>query len=200
MPLQHSRVLPRRATLAVAILGACAASAGCSTRQVVDPLEGSTAQRLVTYSIDRFVEELLAQPELVELAGETVRLDVHFLRGHPLGRYSERLIDAQLQLTHGIRVAGPDDASTTELDVFFNSMGTDNDEFGLTVPTGVVFPGGSDLNLLALDMYHGITEGYAVIRSDDGGSIRKTERVLARVRRDNVSTPIIDFPINQLED
>ena len=49
-------------------------------------------------------------------------------------------------------------------------------------------------------MYHGITEGYAIVASADGGSIRQTERVLARIRRDNVSTPVIDFPLNQLED
>jgi len=39
-------------------------------------------------------------------AGETVQPGVHFLEGHPLEDYSERLFDAQLQLTHGIRVAG----------------------------------------------------------------------------------------------
>ena len=193
--------LPRRpGVLAVAILGTCVAVAGCSTRQVVDPLEGSTAQRLVTYSLDQFVDELLAQPEIAEMAGEVVRLDVHFLLGHPLGRYSERLIDTQLQLTHGIRVAAPDESATTQLDVFFNSMGTDNDAFGLTLPTLGLTPGASTINVLALDMYHGITEGYAVVRSEQGRSIRKTKRVLARIRRDNVSTPIIDFPINQLED
>lgn len=173
--------------------------ASCSTRQVVDPLSGSTAQRLVTYSLDQFIEELLAQPEIVAIAGETVQLGVYFLREHPLADYSERLIDAQLQLTHGIRVAGPGETSAAELDVFFNSMGTDNDAFGLSVPTLGLTPGASSINLLALDMYHGITEGYAVVRSEEGGSIQKTETLLARIRRDNVSTPVIDFPINHLD-
>ena len=173
--------------------------AGCSTRQVVDPLEGATAQRLVTYSLDRFIEELLAQPEIVALAGETVRLDVHFLQEHPLIDYSERLIDTELQLTHGIAVAGPDDPSVAELDVFFNSMGTDSDDFGLSIPTLGLTPGRDSIPVLALDMYHGITEGYAVIRSEADGSIEKTERLLARIRRDNVSTPVIDFPVNQLD-
>ena len=173
--------------------------AGCSTRQVVDPLEGSTAQRLVTYSIDQFVDELLAQPDIVALAGETVQLGVHFLAGHPLTRYAERLIDAQLQLTHGIRVVGANESPAAELDVFLNSMGTDNDEFGLTLPTLGLTPGSTTINVLALDMYHGITEGYAVIRSEEDGGIRKTERLLTRIRRDNVATPVIDFPINQLD-
>ena len=199
MSPQHPQDRPRPGALVVALAAAGTAVAGCSTRQVVDPLEGSTAQRLVTYSLDQFVEELLAEPEIVALAGETVRLDVHFLRGHPLGAYSERLIDTQLQLTHGIEVADPGDSAAVELDVFFQSLGTDNDQFGLTLPTLGLTPGSESINVLALDMYHGITEGYAVIRSEEGGAIERTERVLARVRRDNVSTPVIDFPINQLD-
>ena len=199
MSFQHSRDRRRPGIPVVALLTACAAAAGCSTREVVDPLAGSTAQRLVTYSLDRFIEELIEQPEIVALAGETVRLDVHFLRKHPLVAYSERLIEAELQLAHGIRAAAPGDSPAAELDVFFNSLGTDNDEFGLSVPTLGLTPGSDSINVLALDMYHGITEGYAVIRSEEDGSIRKTERLLARVRRDNVSTPVIDFPINQLD-
>ena len=199
MSLQHSRRPSRRGALSVALVAACAAAAGCSTRQVVEPLSGSTAQRLVTYSLDQFVEDLLAQPEIVALAGEPVRLDVHFLRGHPLGDYAQRLIDAQLRLTHGIRTARAGESAATELDVFFNSLGTDNDSFGLSVPTLGLVPGSDSVDVLALDMYHGITEGYAVIRSQEGEAIERTERVLARVRRDNVATPVIDFPINQLD-
>ncbi len=199
MSIQYSHNPLNRSLLAVALLTTCVMAAGCSTRQVVDPLSGSTAQRLVTYSLDQFVEELLAQPEIVAMAGETVQLGVYFLREHPLADYSERLIDAQLQLTHGIRVAGPEESTSVELDVFFNSMGTDNDSFGLSVPTLGLTPGASSVDLLALDMYHGITEGYAVVRWEEGGSIQKTERLLARIRRDNVSTPVFDFPFNQLD-
>jgi len=136
----------------------------------------------------------------VALAGQRVQLGVYFLEEHPLTDYSQRLIDTQLQLTHGIGVADAGEPSAAELDVFFNSMGTDNDQFGLTLPTLGLTPGASSIDLLALDMYHGITEGYAMIRSAADGGIQKTERVLARIRRDNVSTPIINFPINQLED
>ena len=174
--------------------------AGCSTREVVDPLAGSTAQRLVTYSLSQFIEELIEQPEIAEMEGESVRLGVHFLSEHPLMEYATRLITTQMRLTHDIVVAAPDESPELELDVFFNSIGTDNDDFGLSVPT-LGFGGSADsVNILALDMYHGITEGYAIVTSADNDGIRKTERVLARVRRDNISTPVIDFPLNQLED
>lgn len=188
----------RQICFAATLLSACIL-ASCTTRQVVDPLAGSTAQRLVTYSLDQFIEELLSQPEIAAMAGETVQLHVHFLREHPLVQYSERLINAQLQLTHGIRVARADESTPLELDVFFTSMGTDNDDFGLSVPSLGLVPGSDTVSILALDMYHGITEGYAVVRSAADGSISKTETLLARIRRDNVSTPIIDFPINQLD-
>lgn len=190
---------PHRGLVIVAILSTFV-MAGCSTRQVVDPLSGSTAQRLVTYSLNRFIEELMAQPAIAEMRGESVVLGVHFLSEHPLIDYATRLITAEMQLTHDIKVAAPDESPTLGLDVFFNSIGTDNDDFGLSVPTLGLAGSSESINILALDMYHGITEGYAIVTSADGGSIRKTERVLARIRRDNVSTPIIDFPLNQLED
>ena len=189
----------RTGHLAIALLSTCVL-AGCSTREVVDPLAGSTAQRLVTYSLDQFIDELMAQPEIAEMQGESVALGVYFLSEHPLMEYATRLITAQMQLTHDIKVAAPDESPALGLDVFFNSIGTDNDDFGLSVPT-LGFGGSADsVNILALDMYHGITEGYAIVTSADSGGIEKTERVLARIRRDNVSTPVIDFPVNQLED
>ena len=185
--------------LVAALLPALVAT-GCSTREVVTPLSGSTAQRLVTYSLDQFIDELVAQPEIAELQGETVRLGVHFLTEHPLIDYATRLIKAHLQLTHDIMVAAPDESTGLELDVFFNSIATDNDDFGLSVPSFGLIGSGEPISILELDMYHGITEGYAIIASADDNSIERTDRVLARIRRDNVSTPVIDFPLNQLED
>ena len=193
-------VRQRRPGFAVVALLSAFVVAGCSTREVVDPLSGSTAQRLVTYSLDQFIEELIAQPEIAEMQGRTVRLGVHFLSEHPLIEYATRLITAQMRLTHDITAAAPDESPGLELDIFFNSIGTDNDDFGLSVPTFGLGGSADSVNILALDMYHGITEGYAIVTSADGGGIQKTDRVLARIRRDNISTPVIDFPLNQLED
>ncbi len=188
----------RPARLAVALLSACV-MVGCSTRQVSTTLEGSTAQRLVTYSLDQFIEDLTAQPEISALEGETVHLRVHFLREHPLLDYATRLINAQLNLSHGIKVAAPGDETEHELDVFFNSMGTDSDDFGLSIPSLGLIASADSINILALDMYHGVTEGYAIVKTNSDGTMEKTERVLARIRKDNVSTPIIDFPLNQVK-
>ena len=188
----------RPARLAVALLSTCV-MVGCSTRQVSTTLEGSTAQRLVTYSLDQFIEDLGEQPEISELEGETVHLRVHFLREHPLLDYATRLINAQLNLKHGIRVAAPGEDVDHEIDVFFNSMGTDNDDFGLSIPSFGLVASADAINILALDMYHGVTEGYAIVKTTADGSLQQTERVLARIRKDNVSTPVIDFPLNQVK-
>lgn len=193
--LQNHR---RRAYLAVAILSGCVL-ASCSTRQVSQTLEGSTAQRLVTYSLDQFIGELAEQPEISMMKGKTVHLGVYFLADHPLMDYAMRLITARLNLAHGIKIVAPGEKSEFEVDVFFNSIGTDSDDFGLSVPTFGLVPSSDSINILALDMYHGITEGYAIVKSSEEGTIEQTDRVLVRIRRDNVSTPIIDFPLNQLD-
>jgi len=188
----------RRAYLAVALLSA-SALAGCSTRQVSTTLEGSTAQRLVTYSLDQFIKELATSPQIAELEGQTVGLSVNFVEDHPLLDYATRLMSARLYLIHGIQVASEETSAGHDVDVFFNSIGTDSDDFGLSLPAFGLVPSGESINILALDMYHGITEGYAIVRSNESGEIVQTDRVLARIRRDNVSTPIIDFPLNQLK-
>ena len=184
--------------MAVLVLSALVL-AGCSTRQVTTPLEGSTAQRLVTFSLDKFIEELAEEPEISALEGKTIHLGVYFLKDHQLIDYATRLLSAQLQIIHDVTIADADESAEFEVDVFFNALGTDSDDFGLSIPTlGFATTPDGTINILALDMFHGITEGYAIIQADSG-SIVKTERLLARIRRDNVSTPILDFPINQID-
>lgn len=162
-------------------------------------LEGSTAQRLVTLSLDRFIESLAAQPEVSALKGRTIHLGVHFLKDHQLIDYANRLLNAQLQIIHDIQVVDPSESAAFEIDVFFNSIGTDSDDFGLTIPTlGLATTSDGTIDLLALDMFHGITEGYAIVKTDNG-SIKRTDRLLARIRRDNVATPVISFPLNQVD-
>lgn len=171
----------------------------CSTRQVSSTLEGSTAQRLVTLSLIKFIESLAEQPEITALEGKTVHVGVHFLKDHQLLDYASRLLKAQLQIIHNMDIVESSEYAEFNVDVFFNSMGTDSDEFGLTIPTlGLATTSDGKIDILALDMYHGITEGYAIVKTDKG-SIKTTDRLLARVRRDNISTPIISFPLNQVD-
>lgn len=196
---QHRSKLQRCSLLFGVTVVSASLLIGCTTRQVSSTLEGSTAQRLVTLSLDRFIETLAEQPEIAALEGKTVSLGVHFLKDHQLLAYATRLLTAQLQIIHDMKIVELGGSADIEVDVFFNSMGTDSDDFGLTIPTlGLVTTNDGTIDILALDMYHGITEGYAIVKAESG-AIEKTERVLARVRRDNISTPVISFPLNQVD-
>ena len=172
---------------------------GCATRQLTDTLEGATAQRLVTYSLEGFVTEILKQSQLELLSNTTVQLRVHFLQDHPMMNYATRLLTQQLKQTLGIEVSASEGNHGGYIDIYLNSLGTDQDSYGLSLPTfGLASTPDARINLLAIDMFHGVTEGYAVVETADGQTY-KTERVLARVRADNVATPVIDFPLNQLD-
>ena len=157
----------------------------------------------VTYSLEKFIDELVSQPELL-LTNKSVDLRVHFLAGHPMAGYATQLLTTQLEMTHSIEVVPAYEPADYRVDVFFNSIGTDRDNFGLTVPSLGLFTGvDSRIEILALDMFHGITEGHAIVKSltdeSAGNSIRRTERILTKIRTDNVSTPILEFPWNQLD-
>ena len=52
---------------------------------------------------------------------------------------------------------------------------------------------------MAVDMYHGITEGKIYVTEVGTGTVEARDQVLARVRTDIVSTPVFDFPVNTLE-
>ena len=176
-------------------------AAGCSTRQTADVLEGSTSQRLVTYSLEKFVTELVKQPQVTVAADSRVLLNVLFLHDHPMVAYARQLIARQMEVSNGITVVSSHREDTDfEIDVFFNSIGTDRDSYGLSLPTlGLAPSPDGKINILAIDMFHGLAEGYAVIKQVDTGAVARTNRLLARVRADNVATPVLDFPINQLE-
>lgn len=190
-----SRLL-RKAVIAVCLVSMLTA---CATRQPSDTLQGSTAQRLVTYSLEKFVDELLSQPQLSALANSKTQLRVHFMQDHPMVNYATALITRQLEVGQGIRVAANGEETANGIDVFFNSIGTDQDSFGLSVPTfGLASTPDTRINVLAVDMYHGVTEGYAVVQLA-GGEVQRTQRVLARVRADNFATPVLEFPVNQLD-
>ena len=173
--------------------------AGCTTRQVSPVLEGSTATRLVTLSLDKFIEGLAKEPGIEALSGKTIHMSVHFLKDHQLLDYATRLLENRLKMIHDVKFAELGEPSEFDVDVFFNSIGTDSDDFGLSIPSlGFVSTPDGTIDILSLDMFHGITEGYAIIEADNG-DIESTDRLLARIRRDNVSTPIISFPLNQVD-
>ena len=172
----------------------------CSTRQLSDTVPGSTAQRLVTYSLEKFVRNLTKQTELHPLTDKKVALKVHFLKDHSLLDYATQLLRHHLERRFQVEFAEAGEPAQYEVDVFFNSIGTDHDSFGLSLPSfGLVAAANSRIDILSFDMFHGVTEGYALLKNTESSVTDRTQRLLARVRADNVTTPIVEFPINQLD-
>jgi hypothetical protein len=175
-------------------------SAGCSTRQISEEVNGSTAQRLVTYSVEKFVARLVEHEEFEIVENRVIELNLYFTRDHTLLDYTRELIRYQLEKQYNVEIVSPGSTADYSIGVFFNSIGTDYDSYGLSIPTfGLATTPNARLSVLSVDMYHGVTEGYAVLREVGGGRLFRTEKTLARVRADNVSTPIFDFPVNQLK-
>jgi len=171
----------------------------CSTRQLSDTVPGSTAQRLVTYSLEKFVRSLVKQKELQPLAGKKVALTVHFIKDHSLLDYARQLLRYQLESSYQLEFTSKKSAQY-EVDIFFNSIGTDYDSYGLSLPgLGFAATPDSRISILSIDMFHGITEGYALLKNTENTKTDRTQRLLARVRADNVTTPILEFPVNQLD-
>lgn len=184
--------------MVIVVLALCSI-AGCSTRQLNESVSGSTAQRLVTYSLEKFIREITNQTELTPIKQKTVNLNVHFLADHVLLDYATRLLAYHLENRYQIELSDHT-AADFELNVFFNSMGTDYDSYGLSLPGfGLAATPDSRINILSIDMFHGVTEGFAIIKNNRSGTTDRTQRLLARVRADNVATPILDFPVNQLD-
>lgn len=184
----------------VFLLLAVCLSAGCSTRQLSDTVNGSTAQRLVTYSLEKFVQNLASQKELNVLKGRKVLLTVNFVDDHSLLDYATQLLRYKLESRYEVEFTDNVELAQYEMNVFFNSIGTDHDSFGLSLPgLGLSTSADSRISILSIDMFHGITEGFAVLKNTESAVSDRTRRILARVRADNVTTPIIEFPITQLD-
>ena len=123
--------LTTKAATLITILGLVSS---CSTRQLSDSVTGSTAQRLATYSLEKFVRNLMEQSELRTLADQKIALRVHFLKDHALLDYATQLLRYQLESKYQVQFVEINEPAQYEVDVFFNSIGTDHDNFGLSIP------------------------------------------------------------------
>ncbi len=199
-PVVKRPVARRFTARMVAALVMLSVLSSCSTRQLSDTVPGSTAQRLVTYSLEKFVRDLMQQSEMQSLTGQKIALNVHFLKDHALLGYATQLIRYQLERKFQVEFAHHNEPAQYEVDVFFNSIGTDYDSYGLSIPGfGLTTSPDSRISILSIDMFHGITEGYALFKNMENATTDRTQRILARVRADNVTTPILEFPVNQLD-
>lgn len=176
---------------------ACLLLTGCASRQVQESMTGSTAQRLVTHSIDQLMEAL--PPEDFEpWRDQRLWLDSNFVEEGPLKRYADQRLRLALGQRFGIRPAVSESESDARLSVFYTSMATDQELAGFYLPIGVIpgFQEQTRINLITLEKFHGVAELYYFIESE--GRIERGPTVLTRTRTDALGLPIITIPISRL--
>ncbi len=180
-----------------AIVISIALLTGCGSRQVQDSLAGSTAQRLVTHSIDDLAAGL-PDSDFAPLRGQRLRLETHFIEEGPLKDYADRRLALELVRRFGIEVVDEGPADLV-MSVFYTSLGTDQGVLGFYLPLGFV-PGLAEttrVNLITLEQFHGVSELYYFIGPK--GREQRGALMRARVRTDAVGLPIITIPISNLD-
>lgn len=172
--------------------------AGCAARQVQDSLAGSTAQKLVTYSIDDLATAL-PDEHFDPWSGKKMLLSSSFLASGELRAYADRRIGLELARRFGIEMVGNAADADAILNVFYTSLGTDRDTRGFFLPLGFVPGMGADMriNLLTLEQFQGVAELYYFV--GETGTETRGRVIQARTRSDALGLPIITVPINTID-
>jgi hypothetical protein len=172
---------------------------GCASRQVQNSLTGSTAQRLVTHSIDQLMEALPSE-DFEPWRDRRVWLDSNFIEDGSLKRYADQRLQLALKQRFGIEVSSSPDESDVRLSVFYTSLATDQELAGFYLPLGAIpgFQEQTRVNLITLEKFHGIAELFYFIEAN--GRIERGPTLLTRTRTDALALPIITIPISRLPD
>lgn len=176
----------------------CLALSACSTRDLQDSLSGSTSQRLVAHSIDDMIRSI-EDKKLEELKGKKVYINSYFLKDSALKNYADKRLAVELQSRFGINVVNSQEESDQVMTTFYTSLGTDLDNFGISIPFGYV-PGvaeNTQLNIITLEKFHGIAEMYYYI--GETGSENRSRVLQAKVKTDALGLPFITIPLSNID-
>ena len=185
---------------ALALLAVIFFNASCSTRGVHDQYFGATEQRLVTHSLDQLVS-MLPEKDFMPLKERKIYVECHFLEDSFPLKYALKRIEMELVQKYSCTVVDAPESADVIYDFFFTALGTDQDSMGFRTPEFMV-PGAAgtvSIDLIALDMYHGVSELYYYITEPDAGKISRGERIRSIIRTDKLSLPIISIPISTLK-
>lgn len=170
----------------------------CTTRDLQDSLGGSTAQRLVTHSIDDLVRSI-EDERLDALRSKKVFINSYFLSNSSLKNYADQRLAIELRNRFGIEVVDTQADSEQVLTVFYTSLGTDLDNFGISIPFGYI-PGvaeNTQLNIITLEKFHGIAEMYYYL--GETGSENRSKVLHAKVKTDALGLPFITIPLSNID-
>lgn len=172
----------------------------CSTREIREHYSGSTEQRLTSLSINKLMT-MLPEKDFSILRGEKVLLRCYFLESTELFEYAQKRLKMELMDKYQCQMVESSDDANLILHVFFTSIGTDIDKFGISTPD-ILLPvvgGVSSVDLISLSMFHGITELYYYVLDSDHQVLVKGERIKSVTRNDSLLLPFITIPINTVK-
>jgi hypothetical protein len=187
-----------RITITLFFLCTLVGLTGCSTRQLQDSLTGSTAQRLVTHSIDDLVKQL-PESDFDNMRDQFVYVESHFVEDSPLKEYADERLAVELRQRFGARLVDNQEEAEWLVNVFYTSLATDRSDFGISIPLGFV-PGVSEtakINVITLEKFHGISELYYFV--GHSGSETRSDTYQAVVRTDALGLPLITIPISNVD-
>ena len=170
----------------------------CSTRDVQSELNGSTAQRLISHSIDDLITQLV-DPHLDELKDKKVFINSYFTDNNQFKDYADQRLALELRARFGANIADNIDESDHVMTVFYTSLATDFDSFGISIPFGAV-PGVDEsvrLNILTLEKFHGISEMYYYVGPT--GTENRSKVIHAKVKTDALGLPFITIPLSNID-
>jgi len=176
----------------------CLMLSACSTRHIQDSLSGSTSQRLITHSIDDLISNL-KDANFDELKDKKVFINSYFLSDSPLKNYADHRLATELTSRYGASIAKTQAESDRVMTVFYTSLGTDFDNFGISIPLGYIpgFNESTALNIITLEKFHGISELYYYIGKT--GSENRSKVQQAVVKTDALGIPFLTIPLSNID-
>lgn len=189
--------MPFKRILSVILLGTVLSA--CSTREASEQFRGSTSQRLLTYSINNLMSQL-PEEDFMPFTGQPVYVRSHFIEASQTLNYTTQRLYMELTSRWQMNLVDSPEKARYELDFFFTSLGTDNDVFGLTIPIFWANTDQPSLDILAVRMYHGVSEMYYFSKDKETGAVTPYDRILNRARTDRFTTPFFSFPVDDLDE
>ncbi len=172
----------------------------CSTREILSDYSGSTQQRLITHSIRKLIDTL-PENDFSGLREKKVYIESYFVHKSETLNYAKTRFKFELLDKYNCKIVEKKSESQIRVYVFFTSLGTDKDTFGISVPDFIVpgvgvIPG---VKIIALDKYHGITELYYYITDENDMVISKSNQLKKTIRNDSLAFPFITIPISTVD-
>ncbi|WP_197905437.1 hypothetical protein [Thiosulfatimonas sediminis] len=146
--------------------------------------------------------QTITPQDMSVLSDQKVFIKSHFVIDNQIVKYAHQRLQIELAERFQVRLMNSADQADYRLDMFYTSLGTDRDSTGISVPiVNLSDPEQSAIvNILAVDMYHGIAEGNFYLTDLRNGKVLQKGKIHSRVRSDKFSTPFFSFPISNIDD